>query len=65
MLSQGNNTSHDYEANKLAKAQRCTVFGNGAVERLQAGIDRITYRCTDNRALQMDCANAKGCQLTQ
>ena len=56
---------HDYEAQQIAKAQRCTVFGNGAVERLQAGIDRITYRCTDNRALQMDCANAKGCQLIQ
>lgn len=55
---------HDYEAQQVAKAQQCKVFGNGALEMLANGTHRITYRCTDNRAIQIDCVNAKGCQIT-
>ena len=36
---------------------------NITVEKLANGTHRITYRCTDNRAIQIDCVNAKGCQI--
>lgn len=57
-------STYDYEAQQIAKAQRCSIVGNGALERLANGSSRITYRCTDNRVMQVDCANAPGCQLT-
>ncbi|WP_326527451.1 hypothetical protein [Dokdonella sp.] len=55
---------YDYEAQQVAKGQRCSVSGNGAFELLANGVHRIAYRCSDNRALQIDCATGKGCQLS-
>ena len=55
---------HDYEAQQIAKANSCTIFGNGALNKQPNGTHQITYSCTDNRAIQIDCINAKGCQLT-
>ena len=56
-------SKYDYEAQQIAKAQGCRIYGNGALDRLPSGINRITYRCADNRVVRVDCANAPGCQI--
>ena len=53
----------DYEAQLLARAQRCDIFGNGSVTKTAAGEDQISYLCRDRRTITVACTTQSGCAL--
>lgn len=51
------------QAQLLARAQRCDIFGNGSVTKTAAGEDQISYLCRDRRTITVACTSQSGCAL--
>lgn len=61
LKSDGKVSIHDYQAQQVAKSMKCSIFGNGSLQRQVSGADLITYQCHDNRLVRIECSNRNGC----
>ena len=61
LKSDGKVSIHDYQAQQVAKSMKCSIFGNGSLQRQASGADLITYQCYDNRLVRIECSNRNGC----